>query len=110
MRSGASRRNKAHDLRRAWTPIDTIRPRRKGLGGGDADLGARRRPGRSGGGRRLCVRLDGAGRHGGGGGRRKQDLADQATVPDTRTDPHAHAHAHPDTPTADTDTGPDAVT
>ncbi|MGX1622401.1 hypothetical protein ACWIF2_20515, partial [Streptomyces sp. NPDC055506] len=80
-------------------------------------MGARRRTGFSGGGHRLRVRLDGAGRHEGGGVRREQDLADQAAVPDTHTDAYAHAdsyaHTDSDTPAAEADaesvSGPDAT-
>lgn len=63
-----------HDLGRARTPAESIRPRHTGTGADGAHLAPRRRAERNGHGRRLRVRLDGPGRRrdhrGGRGGRR----------------------------------------
>ncbi|WP_202515972.1 hypothetical protein, partial [Streptomyces sp. SID161] len=83
-----------------------------GVGPVDADLGPGGLSGRQRVGRRLRVRLDGPGRHGGGGLRRRPPLAspalpeaDPAAVPaeadtythaDAHTHPHADAHTHTD--------------
>ncbi len=89
---------KAHDLRRAWTRIDPNHLRRKGVGRGDAHLAAGGGTGGTGAGRRLRLRLDGPGRHPGGGGRRRPLLADSPAVPgahaDTYADSHTHTHTH----------------
>ncbi|GAA2458140.1 hypothetical protein GCM10010421_59450 [Streptomyces glaucus] len=98
-----------HDLRRACTRTDPIRFRGAGVGPDGALLGARRRTGRRGGGRRLRVRVDRPGRHHGGGGRRGSSLARAPAVPDAHT-----ARTAPDARTASTastaSTAPDAHT
>lgn len=114
---GAPRRITPHDLRRACTRTDPIPRRRPRVGRGDADLVTRRNA-RRGGGRRLRVRLHGAGWHGGGGGRGKRHLAAApalCTAPAAapRPQPSAQSHAHSGTaaPTpagADTDADPAA--
>lgn len=91
-----SRHGPAHDLRRARTRTDLLRPRGPRAGRRGAGLGPRRRT-RHGDGGRLCVRLDRPERDRGGGGRRQHDLAPapQVLTPrapsDADTDPHPHA-------------------
>lgn len=97
--TGMWRRQKPHDLGRAWFRTDPIAHPRTDVGPRHPDRGARRRPGRRHGGRLLCVRVDRTGRHGGGGGRGEPDLA--------RSLPQPHAHPQSD---ADTDTDTDAAT
>lgn len=98
-----------HDLRRARTPADPIRPRHTGTGADRAHLAPRRRAERNGRGRRLRVRLDGSGRrrdHGGGrrgrrgggrdgrrGGRRRRR---HRPVPGPDADPALPADTHAD--------------
>ncbi len=98
--SCVARPRTTHDLRRASTRTDPNPYRGARIGRGHAALGARRRTRPCGGGR-LRVRLDGAGRHGGGGDRGPHRLGRPALLassPTTsaHTHPHADPHTHPD--------------
>lgn len=108
-------RSAPHDLRRAWTRSDPMCARHTGVGPSDPDLDPGGLPGRHRVGRRLRIRLDGPGRHGGGrrGGKRRPlahapavPEADTAAVPaDTDSHPHSPAVAETDAhPVAEADT------
>ncbi|MEU6372686.1 hypothetical protein [Streptomyces sp. NPDC046909] len=74
-------------------------------------MAGRRRTGEPGGGRRLRLRLDRAGRHQGGGCRRKPGLADAPALPHAFAEPlpHADTGSDADLPTRTvTDTTPEA--
>lgn len=119
--SGVTGSRAPHDLRRARTPADPIRPPHTRIGTDGAHLAPRRRAERNGRGRRLRVRLHGPGRrrpHRGGrggrrGGRRRREHhpvpgpgPDPALPADTHTDPAAPQA--PSTAEAEADTTPSA--
>ncbi len=83
----------AHDLGRASTRTDPIHPGHMGFGRGGAGMDPRGHPRPGGEGRRVRVRLDRPGRHGGGGGRGRRPLAHSA-VPVTEPAPDSGAHPH----------------
>ncbi|CAL9349932.1 hypothetical protein SUDANB23_00447 [Streptomyces sp. enrichment culture] len=100
--SRVARLRTTHDLRRASTCTDPNPYRCARVGRGHAALGARRRI-RPGGRGRLRVRLDGAGRHRGGGDRGRRRLGRPALLPSPSTtathphaQPHTDSHTHPD--------------
>ncbi len=108
--SRVGRPRTTHDLRRASTRTDPNPHRGARVGRGDAVVGARRRT-RPGGGGRLRVRLDGAGRHGGGGDRGPHRLGRPALLTAasaTAPHPHADPHTHPDAD-ADPDSAPSST-
>ncbi len=101
-----------HDLRRASTRTDPNPYRGTRVGRGHAALGARRRT-RPGGGGRLRVRLDGAGRHAGGGDRGPHRPGPPALLPASpaaATHPHAHTHPDPDSTPSPTPSATAALT
>ncbi|CAL9352442.1 hypothetical protein SUDANB54_00489 [Streptomyces sp. enrichment culture] len=106
--SCVARPRTTHDLRRASTRTDPNPYRGARIGRGHAALGARRRT-RPGGGGRLRVRLDGAGRHGGGGDRGPHRLGRPALLASPATSAHTHPHADPHTH-PDPDAAPSSAT
>lgn len=118
--SGVAGAPAPHDLRRARTPADPIRPRHTRIGADGAHLAPRRRAERNGRGRRLRVRLHGprrrrdhrGGRGGQRGGRRRRKHhpvpdPDPALPADTHTDPAAAPRA-PSAAEAEADAAPSA--
>lgn len=99
---GVRGRDEADDLRRATTRTAPKGPGHAGVDPGDAGVVPRGRSRRGGVGRRVRVRLDRPGRHGGGGGRGRPALAHTAVLP-TESEPHADPHPRTD-PDPDSDT------